>query len=130
MIRDLYYISFMFARKLDPKRGLDGAAEYARHMCTLWLFFLASLAIALVLPVFGLRFRTLLGPNRLSSDLVAVCALVLASIGMKIYLKLRKEFYSNDIIEAAFQSMPKKRRVVVAFIAIATPLCFLVVALI
>lgn len=122
-------MAYRFAGKLDPKRGFDGAAEYARHMCTLWLVFSISLGVELAMMPFGVPFRDLLGSTRLFSDAVAIAVLILCSVGMSAIIRRMADLQSPEAIKDRYDRLLGSRKILLLGIVVGTPMVFLLLCL-
>lgn len=125
LVKDFYVMAFQFARRLDAKRGMEGAAEYARNMCALWLVFSIWLATELAILPFGLQFRNLLGRTRFSSDVVAIIALVLSTIVVSYLIRRIADLQSPEDIKCRYNRLSRRRILFVLGLVIGTPIAFL-----
>ena len=129
IFKDFYAMAYQFARKLDPKRGYDGAAEYARHMCTLWMMFSIALGVELAMLPSGIPFRDLLGRTRLVGDVVVIVALILCSMSMNIIIRRTKDLQSYEDITSRYNRLPRNRLLGLLALVVCTPIVLVLLSI-
>jgi hypothetical protein len=126
LLRDFYSIGYQFARRLAPKRDPEAAAEYARHMCVLWLFLAAVLFFEVVTSLLRIPLSQLMGNNRILHILVAAAALVIGNIFVKKRVNGITELRTPNDIERHNNGLSALRKVALVSAAVGTLIAILV----
>jgi len=119
-MKDFFTVGFQFARKLEPKRDSNAAADYARHMCVLWAFLLLVLFLEIVTAALGWPVSVLIGKNRVVHIIVTAALLFGGNVLIKQMVSRIPDLRTAVEIERHHRTLSRRRKVVVIAAAFGT----------
>jgi len=127
--KDFYAIVFQFVRKLDPKRGFDGAADYAKNMCALMGFFVIMFVFVFVTALLGVPLYHSLGGNRAVTDIEAIAALIVCYCIVRSVISRMPELQSPEQIVLRYESLSCWRKFFVIITVFSNPILILLIVI-